>query len=160
MFCHCIFTTNRNVVTELGVMRSCVGVCFFSRYDFLQSDWSSRSPLLYFPRFYAVRLERLPWPITCVLGVVGVWNVFSRFTPSWGGRAHKCFKKFDDFFVLLVPLTIRLITHVLKVLWVWNLLCVLTPLMWDRLPHFCFKIRRKMFFEKVFISIFLNLNAL
>ena len=40
---------------------------------------------------------------------------------------------------------LRLITYVLRVLGVWNWLCVLTPLMWDRLPHFCFKIHRKLF---------------
>ena len=51
---------------------------------------------------------------------------FCRFTPSWGAD-HMNFKKIYDFFVLLVPLTLRLITHVLRVLGVWNLSCVLSP---------------------------------
>ena len=46
---------------------------------------------------------------------------------------------------------LRLITYVLRVPGVWNLLRVLTPLMPDRLPHFCFKILRKLF---IFFNFF------
>ena len=43
-----------------------------------------------------------------------------------------------------------LITYVLKVIRGWNWLCVLTPLLRDRLPHFCFTIRRKLFIFSTF----------
>ena len=90
----------------------------------------------------------LPGPITCVLWVPEGWNCFRYSYPLIGDRPPKFQKKSTKkniFFVLLVPLTIRLVTPVLRVLGVLHLLCVLTPLMRDRLPHCCFEIRRKLF---------------
>ena len=91
----------------------------------------------------------------CSRGPRGL-KFFMHSHPLMGGRPPKFQKKIrrkNFFFVLLVPLTIRLITPVLRVLGVWNLLCVLTPLMRDRLPHFCFKNSTKIvhffnFFKK------------
>ena len=88
----------------------------------------------------------------CSRGPRGL-KFFMHSHPLMGGRLPKFQKKIRRkkiFFVLLVPLTFRLITHVLRALGVWNLLCVLTPLMRDRLPHFCFKIRRKLFIFSTF----------
>ena len=76
---------------------------------------------------------------------------FMHSHPLMEGRQPKSRKKLVEFFVvLLVTLTIRLITPVLRVLGVWNLLCWLTPLMPNRLPHFCFKMRRKLFIFSTF----------
>ena len=106
--------------------------------------------------------------ITCVLRVLGVWKLLCVLDPphaeptttflfqnSTKGIFHFFnFSKKTEFLRELSLL--RLITYVLRVLGVWNLLCVLTPLMWDRLPHFCFKIRLKLSIFSTFSKKKLN----
>ena len=91
-------------------------------------------------------------PVTCVLGVLEGWNFLCIVTPSWGADHQNFKKKFDEkiFFCLISPTHYPAHNSCSTVLGVWNLLCVLTPLMRDRLPHFCFKIRRKLFIFSTF----------
>ena len=80
----------------------------------------------------------------CSRGLRGL-NFFMHSHPLMGGRPPKFQKKIRRFFVLLVTLSIRPMTPVLRVLGVWNLLCVLNDLRRDRSPLFSFQIRRKLF---------------
>ena len=88
-----LFTTSRNVVTELGVMRSCDGVSgllFFLSRSFL---WISRCVCVCASAAGSGQVWR---PVTCVLGVLGGWNFLCKFTPSWGADNQNFREKFDE----------------------------------------------------------------
>ena len=118
--------------------------------------FQNSTKIVHFFNFQKKHVLREFSPITSVL-TRSLKFVMRIFMPNRLPHFSKNLTKNVHFFNLLKKTLflrefslLRLITYVLRVLGVWNLICVLTPLMRDRLPHFCFKIRRKLFIFSTF----------